>query len=41
MVTVTDPEKEGYIPYPEQVPVPVKEPVRKPVGNPISVPSPA
>ena len=36
MATVTDPSKEGYIPYPTLEPV--KEPVREPVRTPLPVP---
>ena len=37
MATETDPEKEGYIPYPKPVEVPEERKV--PVRNPIPVPA--
>ncbi len=43
MATVTEVEKEGYIPYPkrEEERVPLKEPAPEPIKNPILVPIPA
>ena len=45
MATVTDVEREGYIPYPKpegvKVPEKVKEPVPEPVYRPAPVPIPA
>ncbi len=45
MATVTDVEKEGYIPYPKpegvKEPVPVPEPSPQPVYRPVPVPTPA
>ena len=39
LATVTDPSKEGYIPYPTLEPV--RKPVREPVREPVLAPSPA
>jgi hypothetical protein len=41
MATVTDPDKEGYVPYPKPEPVGVPNPEREPVRRPQPLPTPA